>query len=262
MHGTYPDFLYHYTSLETLALILEGRKIKFSLLSTLNDPLEGKNKDFQKAESLIYSSSWTANPDDTIPMWNLYSGMTGVRIKLPSEMFSTKSPIATVRWLGSRCVPSANLSAPPSAQLETLKNVQSNNILLETVLGPERVRYVDRDKVDDIEPVLFSTSNGDDGLQILNLSHVGLQKSDDWEFEQEWRFRLPFRALSSPNAALLSALSFKAPFVLVNLKPQIFDQMEVTLGPKSDHSAAIILQSVLDKFAPKARWKRSAINIR
>jgi hypothetical protein len=89
MSEQYPNRLFHYTSLETLALILAAKKLKFTLLSELNDPLEGKTPDFQQAERMIYSSSWTANSSDTLPMWKMYSDLCGVRISLPPDMFDT-----------------------------------------------------------------------------------------------------------------------------------------------------------------------------
>jgi len=45
-----PRFLYHYTTLESLALILTGQTFLFRRLSDLNDPLEGKNASFVLAE--------------------------------------------------------------------------------------------------------------------------------------------------------------------------------------------------------------------
>ncbi|OGO93232.1 MAG: hypothetical protein A2Y17_02580 [Clostridiales bacterium GWF2_38_85] len=66
------EYLYHYTNIETLALIFENRTIRFNSLNKMDDLQEQETDD--KTES--------------IPMWNMYSSLnSGVRIQLRKNTF-------------------------------------------------------------------------------------------------------------------------------------------------------------------------------
>ena len=82
-----PDVLYHYTSVESLAMILSTKTFKLSPLSVLDDLQEEKTKDVTKIGATVFISSWT-DDKESIPMWNMYSKMeSGVRIKAEANMF-------------------------------------------------------------------------------------------------------------------------------------------------------------------------------
>lgn len=81
--------IYHYTNLESLALILKNKTIRFNRLDKVDDIEEGN------AESLgvrfckyVFVSCWTENPEENIPLWKMYGGdFGGVRISVEQEMF-------------------------------------------------------------------------------------------------------------------------------------------------------------------------------
>lgn len=82
------DYLYHYTSLETLALILQNRTFRLNNLAAMDDLEEGSFIDLGKIGRFIYSSSWTKDAMESIPLWQLYTpDMSGVRIKMPENIF-------------------------------------------------------------------------------------------------------------------------------------------------------------------------------
>jgi hypothetical protein len=56
----YPKILFHYTSIETLALILSTRKLRFNRLDRVNDMGEAQSLDYPKAQTLVFASCWTA----------------------------------------------------------------------------------------------------------------------------------------------------------------------------------------------------------
>lgn len=86
-----PEFLYHYTTIETLAYILSTKKIRFNALTHVDDMMEGKSKDFEHIGQYFLVSCWTNLEEENIPFWNMYSkDMKGVRIKLPSSLFLIK----------------------------------------------------------------------------------------------------------------------------------------------------------------------------
>ena len=81
-----PQFLYHYTDLESLILILKNRTIRLKFLDQLDDKEESSFENFRAAAKYIFVSSWTEEEKESIPFWKMYTrDMHGVRIKLPLD---------------------------------------------------------------------------------------------------------------------------------------------------------------------------------
>ena len=82
------DFLYHYTSIETLALILSNRTFRLNSLDQMDDLQEKETSDIKNIGQFCYISSWTDDETESIPMWKMYSSLdSGVRIKLKANPF-------------------------------------------------------------------------------------------------------------------------------------------------------------------------------
>lgn len=61
--------IYHYTSLETLALILKNRTLLFNNVKNMNDPEEVVTEDFKNSlQDYAFISCWTQNPEESIPL--------------------------------------------------------------------------------------------------------------------------------------------------------------------------------------------------
>lgn len=87
-----PETLYHYTSLSTLALILENRTIRFTRLDKLDDPQECRTAAPRNIAKTRFASCWTNDARESIPMWREYAGVDcGVRIELTSDPFKRYS---------------------------------------------------------------------------------------------------------------------------------------------------------------------------
>ncbi len=82
---------------------------------------------------------------------------------------------------------------------------------LKQIMGPDKVEYVDAERVGDIPKVLTKANSSEGEKYFATLSHVGLNKAVDWEFEAEWRFRLPFSIAFST----IQGLSAKDAFSLM-----------------------------------------------
>lgn len=87
-----PAVLYHYTSLDTLAMILHNRTIRFSRLDKVDDPQEQRSADSQNLGKMKLVSCWTSSDEESIPMWREYAGAEcGVRIQMKSYPFKQYS---------------------------------------------------------------------------------------------------------------------------------------------------------------------------
>lgn len=82
------EFLYHYTSIETLALILKNKIICFNHLLNVDDLEEANTQDMVNFGECINGSCWTEDSEESIPLWNVYTpNMKGVRMGLPKFPF-------------------------------------------------------------------------------------------------------------------------------------------------------------------------------
>ena len=62
--------IYHYTTLETLALILKNRTLRFNNVKNMNDPEESVTEDFKSSlQDYTFISCWTQSPEESIPLW-------------------------------------------------------------------------------------------------------------------------------------------------------------------------------------------------
>lgn len=84
--------IYHYTSIETLALILKNKTIRFNRLDHVDDVDEaaygfGVQKTLLGQYSFV--SCWTKEESENIALWNMYTNYKGVRIGFDEDMFIT-----------------------------------------------------------------------------------------------------------------------------------------------------------------------------
>ena len=265
-----PEYLYHYTSLEALACILEYKTFRFTKLNNLNDPLEGKTRDLNASENLVYCTSWTAHKRDTIPLWKMYSGLDGVRLKMPNDMFTNSK------------LESANYYNPPnhinkevnkSDLMTTIQTSSTSKIIIkiDTVFGPDEVEYVDIDNPIEIDVVTKTTRLESQGVVegcMINLSRVGLYKNDDWAYEKEWRYRLLWNPLFGPGYPIMTAnqfcenFKFSEEYIDVQVKQSAIDNIEVILGPKHNASQKILLNALLEKYSANFKIQESSILIK
>ncbi|UOU98554.1 hypothetical protein MUU74_00965 [Chryseobacterium daecheongense] len=88
------EYIYHYTSIETLALILNSKKIRFNSLKNVDDINETQFSDENgiNLSSHTLISCWTNNDEENLAFWNMYTpNMKGVRIKISKDLFNKYS---------------------------------------------------------------------------------------------------------------------------------------------------------------------------
>jgi hypothetical protein len=260
---TAPEFLYHYTTLESLACILKHATFRFTRIDLLNDPLDGLCSDVEKARKHIFVSSWTANSDDQIPMWRMYTGdMTGVRIGLPSVLFSSSLDHEDFdmgiegSYLGCKCEPfpvnCSYLGMSPK---------------IEYVFGPLEIFYENSE-----EEVVRKCSGehvAPTGITVkrINLNNLGDAKIRYWQFEQEWRFRVyatptGFPVLGSADIGINVLLpGVPVDYIDVPINKKCLSQLEILIGPRGTEAHEIIVASLTSKYAPNARVAKSKIRI-
>lgn len=200
-------FLYHYTSIETLALILKNKTICFNNLLNVDDKEEAKTQDMGNFGKYVNVSCWTEDSEESIPLWDLYTpNMKGVRIGLP------RFPFKKYRFLAGEYNLAENVDT--YIDLEWLYNTNCGGIIPQMPLLV-KVEYTDDEnklfpkvrKCNDDEELRNyidnGTKNSGKNLSVsYSLKELGIYKRSNWSFQKEWRYIItssPIRIKEMPS---------------------------------------------------------------
>lgn len=257
-----PEYLYHYTSIHSLACIIQSKTIRFTKLSNLNDPQEGKTEDLKGSENLVFCSSWTAHKQDVIPLWKMYTDLEGVRIKMPSNMFNISGDIGA--W-GEKKVNYAKLKNQINATAIGRINGQRFPNKVEHIFGPDEVVYDNNSSLKIVSTVFKAGENA----ELIDLTEVGIYKNEDWSYEKEWRFRIPYKIGFSPRfnppisaSDFCRLVEFEDNHLDVPLRQDSINSIDVMLGPCCQNSHEIIVRSLLEKYSSNYSLEKSKILIK
>lgn len=251
-----PKHLYHYTSLSNLALILENKTLRFTRLDLVNDPTEA-TADVENVKQLIFASCWTAEPQDELSMWKMYSPHKfGVRIKLPSNPFTGREQITVLEQGGAQQYTSTSCT------------IQRSNApaFTKTINGPNKIYYTNDEKT-----LRVKCHSKDEIQNYFHLTDAGLIKDKCWEFEKEWRYRIlatPLAMAIPFNSILLSTITdvercpVISTFVDVQLDETSFDELEITLYPDPDPALRLLVEALLHKHNIKAPVLDSKLKVK
>ena len=265
--------LYHYTTLESLALILKNRTIKFNRLDCVDDVEEGNAESAGvNLSKYMFVSCWTENSEESIPLWKMYAGdRPGVRVALDSDMFmkylichEDGDPLDIQGSILSR-VPKEILLNPNFFIFppQIINTDQKYDIFF------RKVEYVD-----DVKSCVehsISCGNNIRGVPetCIQLGKIGKYKHRRWAFQEEVRFVLGIFPgnwfyLNGDNAhlgvlAILNNQTVDFTSFFLHLSPEVIETIEITLSPSSTESHRIMVEALCDKYAPKATVRDSGI---
>lgn len=270
------EYLYHYTSIETLLLILKNKTIAFNSLQNVDDLEECDSKDVQQIGKICYVSCWTDDSSESIPMWNMYTpNMQGVRIKL------RKFPFRKYRFKSGEY--HFKSDAETYIDYEKLYNEDKTTIAAEPQLI--KVIYTNDDNL--IYPNIKSVK---EEIQKLNdgkikrtvstnysLKNVGKYKRKNWEFQNEFRYIINMSLWSmkelenckccDDQLKLFERIEdnkYKAPYNLffLSLADEALEDLEILLGPKINEAQEEIIKLIVEKYSPSAKILKSNLKIK
>lgn len=248
-----PNYIYHYTQINSLALILANRTIRFSALNKVNDPTEGQSADVGDFGMYLFVSCWTDMEKEHLPLWNMYTtSMRGIRIKLPFPIFPT------YEYRGRQTL------------FNEEEMIQETYMILANREPFRRVIYTNNQEK--LKPK--SISRIDKNLEGINLDGIGLYKDEIWDFENEIRFF--FGIVPKPKTAhvndafdigeLTKLIDDRSPLGFnhfdLKLDNKSFEKMEITLGPKILPGDREIVESLIERYNPTAKIHDSILMAR
>lgn len=263
--------IYHYTNLESLAMILKNKTIRFNRLDKVDDTEEGD------AESLgvrfckyVFVSCWTEKEEESIPLWKMYGGDSGgVRISVEQEMF--QEYIVSDLDFGA---PQANgyMSTKVHPQGLTHPGFWVQPFLdYDNDLFYRRIQYVD-DVFQYTKDAIQIENQGNRQDLVISMKPFGYYKNKRWEFQNETRFVLyvfPCNPMliggANPEVSKIVTRSFlnnkplSFTYYDMNLKDDAVDGIEVTLSPSATEAQKVIVQALIDQYAPKVKMHNSSL---
>lgn len=274
------NYLYHYTSLESLALILKHKTLRFSNLLNVDDTEEAKTNDMGDFGKYLYVSCWTDLERESIPFWSLYTPkMHGVRIRMRTYPF--------------KCYHYKKGEYRFEEDTDThidFKQLWNENDARITADQPKltKVNYSDED--DDLFPTVkkesvpgiakmfannkpISTQNA---TFAYSFEKLGKWKRKDWEFQSEWRYTISLAPMglhedtpenTDINRELIRRLEdpeTKPPYqyITLELADDALDNIEIVYGPRMSEAEKILADSLISQYAPKAISRNSRLTIR
>ncbi len=261
--------IYHYTTIETLALILKHKTIRFNRLDMMEDHCE---KTFlmnqYNCSPYTYVSCWSENPVESIPLWNTYApGGIGIRIALDKDFIDwDKQSIAF-------SVPSQpSHHKIPSKDSSGTISVTFNPIRIYPPLSDEicynHVTYANKEAYREYEDKIGMASSTDIDDDMMR-KYVGLFRKDKWAFQDESRFviyAVPYTLTDAvvTHNEFVNLIRLNVPnnvsFIDVPIKPEKLKHIEVLLGPNVNEAQTILVKALLKKYAPDSKLTVSALS--
>lgn len=265
--------IYHYTSIDVLALILKNKMLKFSRLDCVDDLEEGRVESSGiKLGKHFFVSCWTENPEESIPLWKMYSGDSyGVRIGLDKDMFK-RYTVSSGIYNGLPVIGTVE-SLMPVEDIFNKKFMPFPTVAPSSTEDPffyRKVEYVD-DVSKATENIVHIVSKEGNKVDMdMSLGQVGRFKHKRWSFQEETRFVIsffPFNPLfANPDTVSTAALNaylsgthvdFKEYFM--HLRDDVFDNLEIVLSPMAFEGQKIIVENLCASYAPNAIIKTSSL---
>lgn len=274
------EYLYHYTSIETLALILENKTLCFNNLLYVDDSEEAETSDMEKFGKFAYVSCWTRDEQESIPLWNLYTpDMHGVRIRLPQFPFK--------KYKYKKGEYSLDKDVDTYINIEKLYNEDKVSIIL---TQPELIEIEYTDDIEKLYPKVRTVSSKEDLRKYLNegkiendkfkvkysFTELGRYKRKEWSFQKEWRYiyRVSPMGLKESNPPTpekqrelirrIQDMKYKPAYsrMFFDLDDKALENIEVLCGPKMNDAEKIIVKTLLKQYCPNGIYKESKLKIR
>lgn len=271
-----PAVLYHYASLETLALILRNRTIRFSRLDKVDDPQEQRSADSQNLGKMKLVSCWTSSDEESIPMWREYAGAeSGVRIQMKGHPFKRYSvSTESLSKLSSDAVLNTPGGKFDGLQLPLEDFWDKKYHFKEMARSVEMLNEVQytNDKSLLFPEVIRSCGNG---WIEADLSALGIHKATAWSYQKEWRYVLTgvpvgiasiikgdTEAVKKAAEVILDRCDPGIPsFYDLAISDEAFSSMKIVASPKMTPGNRVILDALVQKYAPGIEDAESSIEL-
>ncbi len=257
--------IYHYTTIENLALILNSKKIRFNRLDNVDDIQESSEYKELNFSKYLFVSCWTENSEENIALWNMYTPkMKGVRIGLPNPPFKmklvNKKSNSLFKIIGEKHLPL------------TPQECSTKDYFVVPFFGDDKmfykkIEYLDTDELKSrFKKLVTKERNGEIQTVTANAQDFAKLKHKRWSFQEESRFVLlithpmknPYDTTEYVNKLFKEeALPFF--YFDLELDNSNIKKMEIILGPNCSEAEKLIVLSLAEKYGVETEIKNSIL---
>lgn len=257
------DTLYHYTNIESLALILKNRTIRFNSLDNMDDLQENMTADIQNVGQFTYVSCWTNKAKEKIALWKQYTDHdTGVRIELPKYPFRKYNSTKYVDVIKRN----TNLNVISNGEFLTVINYDdmiNKNYSTFTIGEVDLFSIEYTEDQDKLIPKIVEHS--EEEMKIL-MNRIGTCKDEAWRYQYEWRYKVQFLPVNFLEGIRNNCQKFLEVYnKIVNgtavqsfeyydfvIDDDAFEQMKITLSPTITAGNEELIRCFVERYNPKA----------
>lgn len=249
--------IYHYTTIETLALILKHRTIRFNRLDRVDDIEEteyGSSSALIKTGQYNFVSCWTKEDKENVGLWGLYTRYKGVRISMDEDMFVT--------------YPINNMNQGQSFYPDVECGDNYVITLTDSLNELSEVRYVeDLEGTIKDHGTLLTAEATETHIPFMISPLIGTFKREHWSFQKECRFKIRATPIT-PNLIktpqdwydklphicsivgdlMADDVPISKEYIDIKLEEQAYINMEIMLGPLTSDADRIIVDSLIREF--------------
>jgi len=247
--------VYHYTSLDTLALILKNKNIRFNRLDCVDDLEEsiyGSGKQNIKLAKYAFVSCWTRDHNENLALWKMYTNNKGVRIGLEENPFVMYP-----------------LNDKFNTYCQNIVDVGEDYFMLPVNNEAKLydIKYVDNQS----EKIKSLLKENPDSVTI-DTGNLGIYKDLRWEFQKESRYKVVlfpknndliqnnigksgnafFDCLWGVFTSLAPSMLIQSPInrtdFFVKLKEDALNNIEVMMGPETSDAEKFIAEKLLAEY--------------
>jgi len=184
--------IYHYTSLDTLELILTNRTLRFTRIDRLDDGMEAATFPGDLSKK-FFVSCWTTDPSDTPMAWRRFytacsdDPATRVRISIVRKPFQYRC-LGVVGGDGREAWLSPEFAQPfPFFSRFTASYVVDDMNMTQQSWFGRSVAYVDQVENFYADRII---RHADGGLELRAIQDFATHKERGWDEQREYRFVL------------------------------------------------------------------------
>ncbi len=278
-------YLYHYTTVDTLELILKHKTIRFNPLTKMDDNLEQWSAHGKQEGSHVFISSWTESEEEIPDMWKQYCRPNpdrGVRIRMLKNPFSVEKnhlpygiKEATEEWIAvtnnfiEQTLHKKVRSYDDYKKLFPValvrnKEAKKRLIKIHEQISHTKIACLTRDLNNLLIKVeytndrhkIFPTMYYDYmGAHLERYDQYGIYKDLRWSWQREWRYRLHFRMLTpgiQHNDGTIDLYDLPFDYYDLILDEEKIKDMQIVLSPTISEDAHMKARKIINSYNPTA----------
>ena len=246
------DKFHHYTTIDTLALILKSKKLRFRRLDLVDDISETEKTRYN-VSSHYYVSCWTKEEKESIPLWkDRDSNMRGVRISTDFNPIKTEVILSKNGSDDSFETPILN-----SCNIRVDEELRKRYFYWHPNKDDKTMRFYKMSYIDDENDFSRLKMNCVSEKETIQDVLV-LLKSGYWRYQNEYRLIVPLLPYATKYPLVgkefteeIQKVKCHFEYYDFDLKEEFVNNIEITLGPLCSESDKTIVESLLKNFTTK-----------